>query len=309
MTLTFNSFSKPVAVTVISSLLAVGLCMTACTKTNPTNPNPGGGSATARHPNFICQHQPGSSSLTGQFVVFDLDHEANKDKQFFVVSLLPAGAEFTDSAAVIQVPTSIDSLATGWPATIRSAAMGTTRNILIDAKNAVTYSVPNPWTYAPISNSTNLYRKLNDPAYAAGKAGQKPYGNHPFSTVYYPQTSYLPYNQTWRDITYYFKDGVFTDNTPGGGLQSLDTLFVGANAIPWRNIDQTVYVDYQHPSTALYYRKYYFFDWTNWKYYTVNETQQQKVYTTYPPVYYLRWEVKSYSLDRFCKWPQGWGKK
>lgn len=298
---------KPVSINLVT--VAMGLCMTACTKTNPANPNPGGGNTAAQHPNFICQHQPGAASLTGQFVLFDLDHDANAAKKYFIVSLIPAGTEFTDSAAVIQAPKPIDSLATGWPAQIRSAAMGTTRNIMTDAKNAVTYSALNPWIYAAIPTGTNLYRKLNDPVYAGGKAGQKPYGNHPFSSVYYPQAAYTPFIQTWRDITYYFKDGVFTDNSPGGGLQSLDTLFVGANAIPWTTIDQTVYVDYQHPSTALYYRKYYFFDWTNWKYYTVNEIQQQKVYTTYPPVYYLRWEVKSYSLDRFCKWPLGWGKK
>lgn len=293
----------------IATLLLMGLFMTACTKTNPTNPNPGGGNTTAQHPNFICQHQPGAASLTGQFVLFDLDHDTNAEKKYFIVSLIPAGTEFTDSAAVIQAPQSIDSLATGWPAQVKSAAMGTTRNIMTDAKNAVTYSVPNPWTYAPVSTSTNLYRKLNDPVYAGGKAGQKPYGNSPFSTVYYPQATYTPYSQAWRDITYYFKDGVFTDNTAGGGLRSLDTLFVGANAIPWTTIDQTVYVDYQVAATAIYYRKYFFFDWTNWKYYTVNEVQHRRDYLGYAPVYYLRWEVKTYSLDKFCKWPQGWSKK
>ena len=56
----------------------------------------------------------------------------------------------------------------------------------------------------------------------------------------------------------------------------MDTLFVGANAIPWTTIDQTVYVDYQVAATAIYYRKYFFFDWTNWKYYTVNEVQNRK---------------------------------
>jgi len=227
MIFTIQPFMKQNAAPSIATLLLMGLFMTACTKTNPTNPNPGGGNTTAQHPNFICQHQPGAASLTGQFVLFDLDHDTNAEKKYFIVSLIPAGTEFTDSAAVIQAPQSIDSLATGWPAQVKSAAMGTTRNIMTDAKNAVTYSVPNPWTYAPVSTSTNLYRKLNDPVYAGGKAGQKPYGNSPFSTVYYPQATYTPYSQAWRDITYYFKDGVFTDNTAGGGLRSLDTCSSG----------------------------------------------------------------------------------
>lgn len=96
---------SPPAITILLFML---LFMTSCTKTNPSNPNPGGGNTVAQHPNFICQHQPGAASLTGQFVLFDLDHDANAAKKYFIVSLIPAGTEFTDSAAVIQTPRSID---------------------------------------------------------------------------------------------------------------------------------------------------------------------------------------------------------
>lgn len=292
-------------------IFAATLCLLAACKKNPaTDTSNGPGSGTLHHPNFICQHQPGSASLNGQFVVFDLDHDSNLDKQYFIVSALTNGTEFSDSMQVLQSPNPIDSLALNWPAQIKTAAFGSTRNILTDAKNAVTYSISDPWVYGPISTGTNLYRKLNDPQYAAAKAGQKPYGSNFFSPVYYPQPAYSDYKRIYREVTYYFKDGVYTENIADGGIKSLDTLFVGANAIDWKNIDQTVYIDFERVgSYNRYFRKYFFIDWTNWKYYAVTETEERKDYLSYAPVYYIRWDVKSYSLDHFCKWPTGWSKK
>lgn len=289
-------------------LLALCIVSSSCKKDTVT---PGGnGSASKNTPNFICQHQPASSSLNGQFVIFDLDHDANAEKKYFIVSALTIGSEYSDSFQVVQNPKPIDSLAMGWPAQIKSAGMGTTRNILTDAKNAVTSTVYDPWTYGPISNSSNLYRKLNDPLYAAAKAGQKPFGSNYYSPVYYPTPTYSPYNRIYREITYYFKDGVYTENVSGGGLKLLDTLFVGANVINWRSIDQTVYIDFEISSTnTRYYRKYFYIDWTNWKYYVVTESERRENYLSYAPVYYIRWDVKQYSLDHFCKWPAGWGKR
>ena len=150
-------------------LLLVILAITGCKKNILTSPAPVIGGT--NRPNFICQHQPASASLNGQFVFFDLDHDANKDKKYFIVSLQKNGLEFGDSCDVIQAPKSIDSLALNWPAQIKAAAFGTTRNILTDAKNAVTFSAPDPWIYGPLTTNTNLYRKLNDPVYSAAKAG------------------------------------------------------------------------------------------------------------------------------------------
>ncbi|MBL7755739.1 MAG: hypothetical protein JNL59_00040, partial [Chitinophagaceae bacterium] len=149
-------------------LIALCIMLSSCKKDTVTG---GDGSVSKSIPNFICQHQPASSSLNGQFVIFDLDHDANTEKKYFIVSALTNGTEYSDSFQVVQNPKPIDSLAMGWPAQIKSAAMGTTRNILTDAKNAVTSTAYDPWTYGPISNSSNLYRKLNDPLYAAAKAG------------------------------------------------------------------------------------------------------------------------------------------
>jgi len=293
----------------LTGILLIGFLLFAgCKKTTITSPAQiiGG----TNHPNFICQHQPASASLNGQFVFFDLDHDANKDKKYFIVALQKNGLAFGDSCDVIQAPKPIDSLALNWPAQIKAAAFGTTRNILTDAKNAVTFSAPDPWIYNQLNNTTNLYRKLNDPVYAAAKAGAKPFGNNPYSTNYYPQATYTDYRRAFRDIVYYFKDGIYTDNSANGGVKLLDTLFVGANAINWISIDHTVYVDFERiNSPNRYFRKYFYFDFTNWKYYTVNETEARKDYLSYPSVNFIQWEVKVYSLNSFCKWPVGWGKK
>ena len=289
-------------------LLAGVVFFTGCKKNVVTNPAPVTGGV--NHPNFICQHQPAGASLNGQFAIFDLDHDANKDKKYFIVSLQKNGLEFGDSAEVLQMPKTIDTLALNWPAQIKSAAFGYTRNILTDAKNAVTFSAPDPWIYGQLTSTTNLYRKLNDPVYAAAKAGAKPYGNNFYSSNYYPQTAYTDYRRTYRDIVYYFKDGVYTDNSANGGLKLLDTLFAGATAINWATINHTAYVDFERiNSPNRYFRKYFYFDFTNWKYYTVNETEGRKDYLSYPSVYFIQWQVKSYSLNSFCKWPDGWGKK
>ncbi|MFM9908268.1 MAG: hypothetical protein ACKVOW_02900 [Chitinophagaceae bacterium] len=270
--------------------------------------NPGPGPSGVNHPNFIClDNSPANPS---KFTIFDLDHDDNKDKKYFSVVVLPNANEYLDSSQVIETTKPIDNLALNWPAQIKSAAFcqsGSSRSILIDAKNYVSYSKGDPWEYGPITTNTNLYQKLNDPIYASSKAGQKPYGNNFFSTIYNSQKDNGVYLRQFRDITYYFKDGVYTDNAPNGGLKSLDGLFPGATAINWRSIDQVATVEFERINTFnRYYTKYFYFDWTNWKYYTVTETELSKDLSG---KFYISWVVKSYSLNSFCKWPAGWGKK
>ncbi len=290
-------------------ILAViaGLLFFASCKKNSVDP-PGPGTIGVNHPNFICLDN--SPANPGKFTIFDLDHDDNKDKKYFSVAVLPNANEYLDSCQIVLTPKPIDSLALNWPSQIKSAAFcqsGTVRSILTDAKNTVTYSTGNPWIYGPIATNSNLYRKLNDPLYASTKAGQKPYGNNFFSTIFNSQVNNGVYDRKFRDISYYFKEGVYTDNSPNGGLKLLDTLFVGAAAINWRSIDQVATVEFERINTFnRYYTKYFYFDWTNWQYYTVTETELAK---DLAGRYYISWVVKSYSLDSFCKWPAGWGKK
>lgn len=262
------------------------------------------------HPTFICQHQPTTASINGQFVIFDLNHADNKDKTYFIVKLIAKDNDFADSCQIVESPQPIENLALGWPAQITSVGFGTTRNIITDARNAVKSNAGDPWEYAPLLTNTNLYRKLNDPAYASEMAGKKPYGNSIVSSYYSPPTSYQDYIHTYRDVVYYFKDGVYTENIENGSTKPLSLLFPEVTGIDWKNIDQTVTVDIEDGTKAIrYFKKYYFFDWTNWKYYIVEETQAEARYLSYPVVYYIKFSLKGvFSLDSFCKWPQGWSK-
>lgn len=284
---------------------------TACKKSNPAAPGTAPTGLTAHTPNFISEHQPAAYMLNGQFVVYDLNHDDNKDKQYFIVSLIKAGTGYSDSTQVIQAPQSIDKLAPGWPTTVKTAAFGKTLNIITDAKNSVVSLYGDAWQYGPISTTTNVYRKLNDPVYAGTMAGKKPFGNNSVPVEYKPGPSYKDYPATYRDITYYFKDGFYTSNVSGVPAQPFDSLFTGAASIDWKNIDQTVKVDIEDPVTHIrYFTKYFYFDWTNWRYFVVDETEATALYLSYPPVYYIKFTPRGpYSLNKFCQWPTGWGKK
>jgi hypothetical protein len=91
----------------------------------------------------------------------------------------------------------------------------------------------------------------------------------------------------------------------------LDSLFIGANKIDWKTIDQVVKVDIDDASKHIrYFTKYYFFDWTNWRYYIVDEEETTTLYNGYTAVYHVKFVPRGpFSLNKFCKWPDGWGKK
>ena len=114
----------------IVKLFPVGflVLLGACKKTDTATVNPA--LLNNHSPNFICEYQTGATAINGQFVVFDLNRDANADKQFFILSLLNSGGIPTDSCQVLQAPQPIESLAASWPATIKSVAFGVSNNIL-----------------------------------------------------------------------------------------------------------------------------------------------------------------------------------
>ncbi|WP_462254907.1 hypothetical protein [Ferruginibacter sp.] len=286
--------------TVAAVIFIASAFLTACDKTVNAPPPPA--TATKNTPNFICQHQPTSASINGQFVVYDLNNDANKDKKYFIVSLIKSGADFTDSCTVIQSPKPIDSLAPNWPATIKSASFGTTNNIITDAKNRATV-IGGTWDYGTITLA-NIYAHLNDALKAGAMAGKKPLGRNTMIEEFKLLPAYPNYQQFYRQIAYYFKDGKYTDGTNNAGAQSLDTLFTGANVIDWVNIDGVVQVE---TDATFFLKKHFYFDWTNWMYHVVYETRANYPGTSYPKVTF-NYKGK-YSLDKFCKWPDGWQKK
>lgn len=280
-----------------------------CKKTNPAGPATAGGST--HTPNFAVEYFQSAQVQNGKFAIFDLNHPDNADKQFFLVSLIGSGTGFTDSAAVIQSPASVNSIASSWPPQVTSAAFGHSMNMVIDAKNGIKSNAGSPWEFAPLLTNSNLYRKLNDPSFAGTMAGKKPYGNNAMRTQYRPGPAYHDYLGLYRDITYYFKDGAYTTNSQGAPALPFDSLFDGAAQIDWKNVDQVVKADIEDAGTHIrYFTRFLFFDWTNWRYWVVAETEKVALYPSYAPVYYIGFNVRGpLSLDKFCKWPQGWGRK
>lgn len=289
------------------------LCLTAAISTGcKKSATPGSNPPTSSHtPNFAAEYFQSAQVQNGKFAIFDLNHDDNADKQFFLISLIKDGNGFLDSAAVAQPPASINTIASSWPAQIKSAAFGHSMDIVTDAKNFVRSNAGSAWQFNPIPTTTNLYRKLNDPVYAGTMAGKKPYGNNAMRTQYKPGPSYHDYLGLYRDITYYFKDGFYTTNTQGAAALPFDSLFDGAAQIDWKNIDQVVKADVEDAGThTRYFTRYLFFDWANWRYWVVAETEKVALYPSYAPVYYIGFNVRGpLSLDKFCQWPQGWGKK
>jgi hypothetical protein len=286
--------------TVTATIFIAATFLTACDKTVITTPPPVAG--TANTPNFICQHQPTAASINGQFVIYDLNHDDNKSKKYFVVSLIKSGSDFTDSCILLQLPKPIDSLAPNWPASIKSASFGTTLSLVTDAKN---WAVSNgtSWNYGTITQA-NIYAHLNDPLKAGIMAGKKPLGRNTMIEEFKLLPAFPNYQQYYRQIAYYFKEGKYTDANNNAGAQLLDTLFVGANQIDWVNIDAVVQVE---TDATFFLKKHFYFDWTNWMFHVVYETRANYPGTAYPKVTF-NYKGK-FSLNKFCKWPDGWGKK
>lgn len=104
--------------TAILAIAVVILAQYSCKKDNPVAPTPNQSSA-INTPNLVAINYKWDASIgwwsADGFIFYDLNHDDNKDKKYFIAKI----ARY-DSLKIVKGPLPIDSVATNWPAEVKS---------------------------------------------------------------------------------------------------------------------------------------------------------------------------------------------
>lgn len=237
-----------------------------------------------------------------QFITFmDLSNTVTAEKKYFTIQLKYVGVK--DSFEVITLPQSVNNLAKGFPAEITSSPGFGLLNQWINPQYALKADFGNylqdTIVRNPASNYYFLYQRfLSGPLQGA-----------------WPQSNFDNYNvptgQNGNNILhfrtiFYFKKGLCIDanaGTSGANTIPIETFYKGAPNYDWLNIDAAIQI-VQFPVSAPSKCNFYFFDFKNWRYFRWEQFNSSILNNALGTQFY-GYE----SLDRFIKWPQGWGKK
>jgi hypothetical protein len=263
------------------SFLFIGiLALCSCTKDSST-PVTGGGNIT-HTPNLIAfGYKPGLPFDESIFHIYDLNHDDNAQKKYIRVQLYN-----DDSARIVEDPKPMDSIAPSWPADVKSILWGggavfvhnETAFISVIGGNFIreNYNAQTPqhaWLSAH-QNTISARSLPNGEAIWNGNSGD-----------------YRPF--------YFSYQSVSIPSVSGQNIRSLvpfnSPLVFGqaANAYDWTGVTHFINIRSRLNS-------FYFFDFKNWRYWKINQQNGlANEFVAHP--------VKS--LDRFLKWPEGWGKK
>ena len=286
---------------VLNLLFATVAIMTGCKKTDTPNPV---SNSSLNTPNFVSRYFtiPSKSSIA----FFDLNHDDNKDKKYFIAELMFLGS---DTMKISDGPFPITNLASNWPSNVKDVGMGYTifdfppnlnswvvtssMGIRLNAGNAQYDSLK---ILNGISPNESPY---DDPRFARSMAGKTPQG---YTLIQVPSgvggsTPMYP--------IFYFKEGYYVDKPYSWATidaKPITSLVPGgaANKYDWSNVDNVI----SFPNDAQgNFNTNLFFDFKNWRYFTWKEdcafgcTERTLTMSPYK------------SLDGLLKWPAGWGKK
>ncbi|WP_276483715.1 hypothetical protein [Paraflavitalea pollutisoli] len=281
-------------------LLAALASLAACKKDTP----PATPADTAKKPgSFLVNWEyNGSTWVRSGYLMLDLDHASNKDKSYMVFDLEPAGG--TKFKFVLKKgPLPIDSLATNWPASVRSVAFGYGNDMTVNAAMRLQAQTPTkPYTFRydsihKFSTAIYLYNYLNNPLYAGTMAGKNPQGR---ASGWGPDAAG---NASPRDIIYYFRESAFSDVIgPGRGGIVLTDLVNGVNTAStlWKEVDAVL----TFFESAIYHHLY--FDFDNWRYFVTYDwcPASYGAPCTKGGVQVAEWR----NMNDLMTWPAGWGK-
>jgi hypothetical protein len=266
---------------VVIAVLSASL-FSSCKKDKTGNGQPI--TASKNTPNLICLAYPQSGQPVNinAFNFYDLDHDDNKDKKYFTVELFSSGV---DSVRVIMEPKPIDSLSANWPATIKKIRWGSGAEFIVDNESFIRIT------------GGNFYQIQYNQA-SPQHAWLSRYKNT-IAAVSLPNAEVTLPGGEYK--LFYFVDrpglaDVFAYQNASGSYYRMSDLLNAMgqafNAYDWRDVTHLIWL---HGQTA-----FYFFDFKNWRYWRIDKRNGigQEWVGTAPK-----------SLDRFVKWPQGWGKK
>jgi hypothetical protein len=255
-----------------------------CKKDKPggsTNPP---ATAIIHTPNLIAlSYQPGVPINQFTYHIFDLNHDDNKNKKFFRVKFITG-----DSAAIVQEPISIDSLAPGWPADVKSVRWGSGAEYIVDDKSFI--------------RGGNVFSKINynqsSPQHSWLIQWKQTLGivsGLPNAEVLFNSSNHRLFYFSTGLMSYY--TGVTPKPYSLADIGSAAGMGPPFNIYNWTDVTNLIYI----PSASN--SSFYFFDYKNWQYWRVS----WEYIPQFQNFNWYGWPVKS--LNSFVKWPEAWGKK
>ncbi|MDJ1470794.1 hypothetical protein [Xanthocytophaga flava] len=236
------------------------------------------------------------------YMILDLNHDQNKDKKFMVFDIKYISGEY--KFVVKRGPLPIDSLATNWPAEVKSVSYGYTSSMVVNAQmlmrvNSISsdgrfiYHYDSTYKFP---NSILTYNYLNNAAlYAGNMAGKTPQGKAMF--WYVNGNVSKP-----KDVIFYFREGFCTNvTTPGNKPVPMTDLVDGIPTLSeaWKKIDAVLTIE------GTYYT-HFFFDFDEWRFF---QTTDFCMSVWGAPceggqVQYVDYQ----SMNTLMDWPDGWTK-
>jgi hypothetical protein len=240
-----------------------------------------------------------SGSTYNHFVTFfDLSSPQTSGKKYFKIQLKYVGVK--DSFELAVAPQSINSLASGFPAEITDhpgfGLVNQWTNPLYTLKtNGGSAYVKDTIVRNPQSNYYDHYLNyLSGPL--KGKFGQSNFDNYRVPTGINGETD-LHYR-----TVFFFTDGLCYDANNFESpirIKPISSLYRGAPNYDWKNVSAGLQF-YSANGT-----RFYFLDFKNWRFFK----WEQFMSNVFTPSQLATSFGDYESLDKFCKWPDGWGKK
>jgi hypothetical protein len=249
-----------------------------------TNPGNGGGTGSVTNtPNLITlSYQPGVPIDLLTYHIYDLNHDDNKDKKFFRIKFITI-----DSAAILQEPKSIDSLAPGWPADVKSVRWG----------SGAEYIVNDQFFIRGGSSFSKLTYNQTAPQHAWLSQWKTTVGagSLPNAEVLFSSSDFRLFYFSTNLVSYYTGAAPYPYSLADiGSLAGMGAPF---NIYNYTDVTNLIYIK------SVSNPRLYFFDYKNWQYWMV-AWEFVAALSTYA---WVGGPVKS--LNSFVKWPEGWRKK
>jgi hypothetical protein len=235
-------------------------------------------------PNLIALgFKPGEPFALNIFHIYDLNHDNNADKKYIRVAMYS-----DDSARILEEPKPIDSISSGWPADVKKVQWSPGAQFIV---NNTFFLEINGGQFRKI-----MYNQASPQHIWLTKHNSIP-GINVLPNAEVNVTGGSLYTD-WKLIYFQLKSAT-TYNGLSFQLVDYATAFGQAfNAYTnWEDVSNVIYV---RTSGVSAWPTFYFFDFKNWRYWKIDKSQGLLGDWIGHPVK---------SLDRFLKWPDGWGKQ
>lgn len=299
-----------------------GLILLASCKKDDGNPSPAGPSRSMSILNESAT-TPGGNFIKNRFILLDIDHASNSDKQFMTVDIVENAGSY--KFQVVEGPKPITDYSTNWPAEVKKVLSvgGLGHDFTVSAfmkMRAAGVTRPYTFTYDsihkfnPLSSVIIPINEMHNTIYAGTMAGKEPQGKIDLWVPGKPDpgTTPIDVNDTVPDyffyahfqrvsrpgrLYFYFDEGMYTSvGSPiNRSVRLQESIFRPIDALSGK---ADAVLSYEGNTSVIF-----FFDFDRWEYMTV----------TFPchPVYGATCSnnvdfspIKS--MNDLMNWPAGW---